>query len=426
MNDNLYDAIIIGGGPAGLSAALVLGRCTRRVLLVDAGRPRNRHATEIHGYLTRDCTTPADFRAMAHAELGPYAVECVRGEATHAERGADGTFVVDVERIPSELAGALPCPTRSHGAEERASCDEPMERAPGEPRAEAPALEARFRARGRKLLLATGMADLLPTIPGFERFYGTSIHHCPHCDGWEHRGKRLVAYGIGDAAVGLAIMLRTWSEHVTACTEGAPVREELRKQAESCGIQIRSERVLRLEGDELARGHRIAEGGQLRRIVLSAEGGVPRARSVSDARSSRGVQLATGAAHAEDGMIHDGALVVARGGPVASVGEIALECDAMFFNTGQVQRSDLPRLLGCRIDEHGGVVTTAKQRTGVPGLFLAGDADRDVQFAIVAAAEGATAAVAMNREMQDEERACGVSGEAPEVEGQSAAHIGRG
>ncbi len=196
----------------------------------------------------------------------------------------------------------------------------------------------------RKLLVATGMRDHVPRIDGLEPLYGISVHHCPYCDGWEHRDKRLAAYGEGDAALGLACSLRTWSPRITACTIGGAIDEEMRARAARLGIDVREEPVTRLEG----------EGGLLRRIHFDSAA--------------------------------------------------PLDCDALFFNTGQAQRSDLPRLLGCDFKSDGGVATNDRQCTGVPGLYLAGDADRDVQFSIVAAAEGAVAATAINRELQDEDR----------------------
>ncbi|HYD00948.1 MAG TPA: NAD(P)/FAD-dependent oxidoreductase [Phycisphaerales bacterium] len=301
----MHDAIVIGGGPAGLSAALVLARARRDVLLIDSNLGRNRRASEIHGFLTRDCTAPADFLREARRDVERYGVRVDQGEAVHAERSADGAFTVRYRAL--EPGGA-----------ERSS-------------------------RSRKLLLATGMRDCLPAIEGVEAFYGVSVHHCPYCDGYEHRDKRLVAYGHGDRAVGLALSLRTWSPHVTACTDGGPVRDELAARALTMKIPIRSERVRALSG----------EGAALQEVRF--ESGRP------------------------------------------------LACDALFFNTGQVQRSDLPRLLGCSFKEDGGVKTSSRQCAGVPGLFVAGDADRDVEFVIVAAAEGATAAVAINAELQREE-----------------------
>ncbi len=292
----MYDVIIVGGGPAGLSAALVLGRCRRRVLVCDAGRPRNARAAALHGFLTRDGAHPGELLRLGRAELERYGVEFREVEVTDASCEADGSFAVTV--------------------------------APNE------------RLRSRKLLLATGVRDELPRIEGVERLYGRSVHHCPYCDGWEHRDQRLVAYGKGSAAVGLALALRTWSPRVTACSDGERIDEAQKERAMRNGIAMRTERVVGLEGSP-----------SLERVVFGS-------------------------------------------GP-------ALEADALFFNTSQRQQCDLAARLGCTV-ERGAVRTTPRQGTGVPGLYLAGDADKDVQFVIVAAGEGATAAVAINRELQEE------------------------
>lgn len=295
----MLDVLIIGGGPAGLSAALVLGRARRRVVVVDSGRYRNAASGEMHGFLTRDGVQPREFLGVGRAEVERYGVEIRRAEAVDAWVDVNGRFRVKLD-----------------SGEELTS---------------------------RRMLLATGVRDVLPRVEGIEGLYGTSVHHCPYCDGWEHRDERLVAYGKGKAAVGLALSLRTWSERVTACTNEA-LDEEQRGRAARNGIEVREEMVVGLEGED----------GKLRRVVFES-------------------------------------------GP-------ALECDAMFFNTDQFQRSDLARRLGCEFDENGGVKTEAHQRTCVPGLLLAGDAEKDVQFVIVAAAQGATAAVVINRELQDEDR----------------------
>lgn len=296
----MLDVVIVGGGPAGLSAALILGRCRRRVVVVDAGRRRNAAAVAMNGYLTRDGIAPGEFLVIARAELDRYRVPVLAQPA------------IDAACVPGGFRVAL-----ENGE----------------------SLEA------RRLLLATGVRDVLPTLPGFDECYGRSVHHCPYCDGWEHRDERLAAYGKGKAATGLAMSLLTWSPSVIACTDGEPLADEDRRRAEQLGIIVRTERVARLEGDR----------GRLRRLHF--QGGEPEA------------------------------------------------CDALFFNTGQVQRSPLPEKLGCAFKDDGGVRTSDRQATDIPGLYLAGDADRDVQFVIVAAAEGATAAVAINRELQEEDRA---------------------
>lgn len=304
----MHDVVIVGAGPAGLSAALVLGRCRRDVVVIDSGKPRNARSLRANGFLTRDGTPPEELRRKGRAEVEKYGVRLFDGEVTDARQVAGGTFAVTA-KIAAGRAGG--------GAESSV-----------------------FNTR--KLLLATGLIDCVPAIEGFDTFYGVSVHHCPYCDGWEHRGQRLVAYGKGDKAVGLAISLRTWSERVVACTDGEPARDELREQAARVGVTICEEPVRCLEGDS----------GRLTRVVFG-----------------------------------DGT---------------ALACDAVFFNTGQLQRSGLPQILGCAFKEDGGVRTTDRQCTEIPGLYLAGDADKDVQFVVVAAAEGAVAAVAINRELQDE------------------------
>jgi thioredoxin reductase len=294
-----YDTIIVGGGPAGLSAALVLGRCCRRVLVVDAGRGRNHAARAVHNFLTRDGIAPGELRRLGRRELSRYGVEFHRGVVTAATCTKDGFRVV---------------------------------------------VDGRRRVRSRTLLLATGMTDQSPAIPEFERFYGAGVHHCPYCDMWEYRGRPVAAYGRGRKGLGLAMSLLTWTRDVTVVTGGGRLSRAARDEAARLGIKARTEAITALRG---ARG-----------------------------RLSR-IEFESGA---------------------------ALRVAALFFNTEQWQRSRLPVKLGCRMDDLGGVVHDRKQRTGVPGLYLAGDASRDVQFAVVAAGEGATAAVAINTDLQRRDR----------------------
>jgi thioredoxin reductase len=159
-----WDTIIVGGGPAGLSAALALGRCRRRVLVCDAGLPRNRHSNHLHAYLTRDGMAPAEFLRTAREQLKRYdTIRIVDDEVVDARR-ADDLFDVTLTRSDS--------------------------------------------AQARTLLLATGVIDHVPPIEGIEPLYGKSVHHCPYCDGWEWRDQPIAVYGRGDAkGAGLALMM---------------------------------------------------------------------------------------------------------------------------------------------------------------------------------------------------------------------------
>ena len=297
----IYDVAIVGGGPAGLSAALLLTRCRRRVAVFDHARPRNYAAHVVNGYLGLEGMSPAELRAAGRRQIEQYGAEL----------------------IDSEVTGVRLCPTEFSRFEISIG-----ERAPLE---------------SRKLLLATGVRDTLPVVENLAECYGTTVHHCPYCDGWEHREKRLVALGNADDAAGLALALRTWSTQVTACTNGDKLSAADSQRLAHNGIAVRLEALVRLEHRE----------GRVSAVTFST------------------------------------------GPPLA--------CDAIFFSDSQTQRSPLPAMLGCNFDSKGLIRTGDKQGTGIDGLFLAGDADGDVQFAIVAAAEGAIAATAINRELQEED-----------------------
>jgi thioredoxin reductase len=218
-----WDCIIVGGGPAGLSAALMLGRCRRRVLLCDLGGQRNLPAHAMHGYLTRDGIAPDEFLRLARRELGRYGtIECRELEIVRAAR-ENGGF--------------------SLGATDGT------------------------RLRTRKLLLATGVVDELPDLAGLDELYGTSVHHCPYCDAWEWRDRPLAAYGEGEPATGLALSLTFWSPDVLLCTGGAEVPADAAGRLATAGVRVRQEPVTRLEGRE----------GKLERIVFAS--GEPVARS---------------------------------------------------------------------------------------------------------------------------------------------------
>jgi thioredoxin reductase len=201
----VYDAIIVGGGPAGLNAALVLGRAQRRTLVCDNGEPRNGQVHRTHGFLSRDGISPAELRTIAGEQLTQY-------PAVEARR-------VRVERIERQ----------------------------------ATSFRARFgdgaAAEARRVLLSTGVIDELPAIEGLAARWGISAFNCPYCDGWEVRNQPIVVFGTDEANVRLALTLTRYSPDVILCTNGAaePAAEPaaLLKQR---GIDVRTEPIARLEG----------------------------------------------------------------------------------------------------------------------------------------------------------------------------------
>ena len=254
----------------------------------------------VHGFLTRDGELPSEMRRIGREQLRPYPnVEIRDGEICEARCHGDWFEVL-------EAGGA--------------------------------------RLSSRKLLVATGLLDDLPEIPGFAEFYGNGVYTCPYCDGWEHRDRPIAVYGPGERCVGLALEMTLWSRDLVLLTDGpADISEPDRRRLDAQAIRVVEEKVTGLEGD--------ASG--LKRVRL--EGAAPLAR------------------------------------------------EALFLNYGEREGSDLIRMLGCALTDKGTVETGSNERTNVAGLYVAGDASRRVQFAIVAAGEGAMAAYAINNDMLKED-----------------------
>ena len=292
----VFDVIIIGGGPAGLSAALVLARCRRHLLLCDAGQPRNARSSALHGFLSRDCIAPLELLRLGRQELRPYGVEPRSATVTNLARAGDFFEAT---------------------------------------------LDDHQTVRARIALIATGVRDHVPDVPGLEECYGVTVHHCPYCDGWEHRDQVVAVLGRGTSAAGLALSLKTWTSRVILCTNGTRgIRPHDRQQLDSEGIDVYTSKIRCVEHD-----------GPLVRGVVFADGSSTR-------------------------------------------------CEAIFFSERQSQQCDLAARLGCEMNRGGVVKTGNLGETHLPGLYVVGDASRDVQFAIVAAAEGAKAAVAINKALQ--------------------------
>ncbi len=290
----MLDVVIVGAGPAGLSAALVLGRCCRRVLVCDTQRPRNAASRAVHGFVTRDGISPGELRRLGREQLVPYTtVQLLSAEVRDAARGPSGFDI--------RLGDG------SH-------------------------------RRCRKLLLASGIVDQLPDVPGFSELWGRGVYPCPYCDAWEVRGQRLAVYGRGEHALGLCRALTGWTSDIYLFSDGATeLSEHDERSLSERGICVRQERVSAIRGS----------AGRLSSVVLE--------------------------------------------------GDVTIERDALFTSAPQCQPSALALKLGCNLNRTGQVETGTWESTETPGLYVAGDASRDVQLAIVAAAAGARAAFDINR-----------------------------
>lgn len=291
-----YDAIIVGGGPAGLTCAIFLGRYRRRVLLVDDGRPRNYATHAIHGFLGQHNIPPHELRKRGRAEAVECGVEICEARVTKVERSGD---LFDVETT----AGPL---------------------------------------RARRIVLAYGVRDTLPDIPHIEDYYGTTVHHCPDCDGWESRDQRIGVIAWGKRAVGLALKLLQWSDDVVVFTHGHEREwdEEQRSKLLAERVAVKDEKIVALEGNE----------GRVSFAVLETGERVPVQR--------------------------------------------------LFFSIHVERSSTLAEDLGCEVDPEKADVKVDEHRcTTVEGVWAIGDLVPGAQLAITSAADGAIAAISINKSL---------------------------
>ena len=292
-----YDAVVIGGGAAGLSAALALGRSRRRVLVASEGDPRNAPSHAAHNIFTRDGTPPLELLGIGREQLAPYDVT-LRDEYVIDLRPSGAGFLVKFE-------------------------------------------SGEVSARG--IILATGVQDLLPEIPGFEELWGTGVFHCPYCHGWEVAGKRLALYGCGESVLHLATLIRGWSDDLVLFSDGPiDLSDEEVESIRRNGIVIREERVERLEGTD-----------HLEAVVLTS-------------------------------------------------GE-RIERDGLFMGPKQELRSDMAQRVGCNLTAQGKVESDPTGRTSVDKVFVAGDASSGQQSVSSAAASGMVAGAGLNHDLLVEE-----------------------
>ncbi len=217
MNEKkeIYDCVIVGGGCAGLSVALTLGRARRRVLICDKGNPRNAPSREAHSFFTRDGTNPLELLKIGREQLKPY--KTVEFQS------------IGVKEI------------KKSGAQFEVIFDEGAEK------------------KSRKILLAFGVKDEFPAIENFAEFWGKTVFHCPFCHGYEVRDEPLAVVGNGEIGVGMIGLLKSWSADLILCTNGkAELSADQKKLLEKHRVAVREEKITRFEGN----------GGQLENIVF--------------------------------------------------------------------------------------------------------------------------------------------------------------
>ena len=308
------DAVVVGGGPAGLSAATWLARYRRSVVVLDSGEYRNRWVARSHGYLGADPQDPMRLLERAREDLARYdRVAVRRARATDVRRDGDGRFVVTADG--TELVAL-------------------------------------------RLVLATGVVDQFPEVDGFLEHYGTSVFHCPTCDGYEARERSVVVLGWSEHVAGFALGLLDWAARVTVVTEERPFEGEERHRD-----ALARHDVALLEDDAVAFE---GERGDLRAVLL-------------------------------------------RSG-------IRLPADLVFFSIAHHPRVDLAAQLGCELTPEGCLVVDDEGRTSVEGVYAAGDVTPGLQLAAVAAGTGTVAGVACAASLRGEPGASSSPDPAPDPE----------
>ena len=301
-NDTVYDAIVIGGGPAGLAAALWLARYRRTVRLFDAQDPRNKETWAVHGYFGVDDPPPLELRRIG------------REHATAAGADLEAAVVKTVGGEKDDFRVTL--------ADDRVF-------------------------RSRRLLFATGLKDIVPEVPGFNDFYGTSIWHCPDCDGPTIQGRKVGILGWGTSIAKYALYFLTWTDDLTVLTHSHPkdMSEEALATLKEWGIGVNQKAITALEGAD----------GKLERVAF-----------------------------------HDGT---------------SEDFEALFFHVACGPGSTLPQDIGCEVDDEGIIQVDKEFATSVPGVYAAGDITPGTRLVIRAAYEGTRAAMGIHKSLiPDEER----------------------
>ena len=302
MPSQPYDVVVVGGGPAGQASALWLARYLHKVVVVDSGDPRNWETRGINGYLGHQGIRSPELRALGREECTKFGVEFVSGVVDTAANETGELFAVCLRD------GAT--------------------------------IEA------RRILLAIGIKDVWPDIPGLERCYGETVHVCPDCDGYETRDKKTVVVGTGRKAVGIALALSTWTRQIVICTNGEKpdISQILLDKLKALNVPVLEPPI---------------------KCVVSKDTEIV------------GIELE---------------------------GAMSLDCERLYFAIGQYPSDDLGAQLGCKRDEMGRLVIDDRNHTSVKNVYAAGDIAPGPQMAIAAAASGAIASIAIHASLVPETR----------------------
>jgi thioredoxin reductase len=298
-----FDVAIVGGGPAGLTASIWLARYLHRVLLVDSGDPRNWETRGINGFLGHPGVRPAELRGMGRDEARSHGAELVDAVCDTVSRIDEDTF---------ELV-----------------------------------LADGVRHRARRLLLAIGLKDVWPDIPGLEHVYGADAHVCPDCDGRDCTEKKVVVIGTGRKAVGMALNLTTWTNQIIICTNGKPAGFDLPEycqKLDALNIPVIQAPITRIHHS----------GARVQSLDF------------------------------EEGM--------------------SLDTDKIFLAVAQYPADDLGAQLRCERDAGGHIIVDDAYHTSVRNCFAAGDIVPGPQLAIAAAGDGAIAALAIHKSLVPDAR----------------------
>ncbi len=298
----MIDCAIIGGGPAGLNAALVLGRAKRNVILFDNDQPRNAVTKASHGFITRDGVTPKEFRNLAYQDIDNYpSVEIKKCKIIKVEKESSSKIKLTTSDNEMYIS--------------------------------------------RKIIIATGLKEILPDVDGIREFYGKSIFNCPYCDGWELRNQPLVLISENNNVSHMTKVLYQWSKDLVVCTNSKKLISKSDEQMfTKKGIRIMEERIVKLCGSN----------GKLQKVIFE-----------------------------------DGSEINRVGG----------------FVTVELEHpNDLANSIGCNLSKNGGIIIDSLGRTNVKNVYAAGDITLAAPTQLViAASEGTRAAMGVNYDLTMEE-----------------------